>query len=150
MIEIKKPEQIKLKGNQLLITLNRYEDDFKTKNGVVVYKKGMMKYYQKVVAIGSVVDRMGEIKVGDTVILNANSFARIAHSWEEEEIKQQNKDLGNDKVSNVNAVKDKLSMIYKFDEIDIDGKMYAFIYDSDIKCGIDNPEELEYAPDRIG
>ena len=40
-------------------------------------------------------------------------------------------------------------MIYKFDEIDIDGKMYAFIYDSDIKCGIDNPEELEYAPDRI-
>ena len=149
MIEIKKPEQIKLRGNQLLITLNRYEDDFKTKNGVVVYKKGMMKYYQKVVAIGGVVDRMGEIKVGDTVILNSDSFFRISHTWEEEEIKQQNKDLGNDKVSNVNAVKDKLSMIYKFDEIDIDGKMYAFIYDSDIKCGVSNPEELEYAPDRI-
>ena len=56
----------------------------------------------------------------------------------------------NDKVSNVNAVKDKLSMIYQFNEIDIDGKIYAFVYDNDIKCGINNPIELEYAPDRIG
>ena len=36
MIEIKKPEQIKLRGNQLLITLNRYEDDFKTKIRVMI------------------------------------------------------------------------------------------------------------------
>ena len=150
MIEIKSPEQIKLKGNQLLVTLNRYEEDFKTKDGLVVYKKGMMKYYQKIVAIGGVVERMGEFKVGDTVIFNSESFARIAHTWEEEEDKQQNKDLMNDKISNVNAVKDKLSMIYQFNEIDIDGKIYAFVYDNDIKCGINNPIELEYAPDRIG
>ena len=147
MLNIKRIEDIKLKGNQLLVTMNKYEKDFKTKSGLVVYLKGMMKYYQKVVAIGPVIQRLGEINVGDTVIFNSNAFAKIAHSWEEEEMKQQNKDLGNDKVTNVNAIKDKMSMIYQFDEIVIGGVTYALMYDQDIKCVILNPEEYEYAPD---
>lgn len=147
MIDIKSPEQIKLRGNQILVTLNRYEEDYKNKSGVIVFLKGTMKYYQKIVAIGDVVKRMGEYEVGDTVIFKSDAFARLAHSWEEEEVKQQNKDMMNDKVSNINAVKDKMSMIYKFNEIEIGGKLYAFMYDTDIMCGIKDPIELEYAPD---
>ena len=40
-----------------------------------------------------------------------------------------------------------MSMIYKFNEIEIGGKLYAFMYDTDIMCGIKDPIELEYAPD---
>lgn len=146
MLLIEDPKKVKLKGNQLLITLNRYEKDFKTKNGLIVFPKGMMKNYQKVISIGGIVERTGDIHVGDTVFLNQGGFAKIAHEWESTEYKKAHKDFANDAVADVEALKDKMSMVYMFDELYIDGKMYALIYDQDVKCIIDDPKELEYAP----
>lgn len=146
MLNIKSPESIRLKANQLLITMNRYTEDFKTKSGYIKFPKGMMKNYQKVVNISPMVERQGDIKVGETIMLNPNGYARVYHEWQEEEMRKAHKDI-NDVETNIEAAKDKMSLLYSFDEVVINGEKYAVIYDSDVKYIIPNPEELEYAPD---
>lgn len=146
MLNIKDVKSIRLRANQLMITLDRYESDFKTKSGYIKFPKGMMKNYQKVVNVSPMVERQGDIKVGDIIMLNPNGYARVFHQWEEEEMKKAHKDI-NDVETNVEAAKDKMSLIYSFDEVRVNGKLYAIIYDSDVKYIVDNAEELEYALD---
>lgn len=148
MLNIENTDCVLLKGNQLLITMNRYEKDFKTKNGVVLFPKGMMKNYQTVKAIGGIVERQGDIHVGDIIHLNQGGFGKIAHEWESTEYKKMHKDFANDAVADVEALKDKMAMTYMFDELYIGGEMYALVFDQDIKCVLDpkKVKELEYAP----
>ena len=146
MLNIKDVKSIRLRANQLLITMNRYDKDFKTKSGYIKFPKGMMKNYQEVVCISPMVERSGDVKVGDTIMLNPNGYARVYHEWQEEEMKKAHKDI-NDVETNIEAAKDKMAMLYSFDEVKVNGKTYAVIYDNDIKYIVDSPEEFEYAPD---
>ena len=47
--------------NNILTTMNKYEKD-EYENGIIIYKKGDLKEYQEVIAVGSTVR---DIKIGD-------------------------------------------------------------------------------------
>lgn len=55
----------------IVTTANRFEKDM-TDGGLIIAKKGDLKLWQKVVAIGSSVR---DIKVGDMVMINADHYA---------------------------------------------------------------------------
>jgi hypothetical protein len=54
----------------VIVTGNKYEKDEK-ENGLIVAKKGDLKLYQTVIAVGPVVR---EIKVGDKVMINPDGY----------------------------------------------------------------------------
>lgn len=68
MLHIKK---IKPLFNHLLLTADRFEKDV-VESGIIVAKKGDLKLWQTVVAIGSTVR---DIKVGDQVMIIPDHFA---------------------------------------------------------------------------
>lgn len=68
MLHIKK---IKPMFNHLLLTADRFEKDV-VESGIIVAKKGDLKLWQTVVAIGSTVR---DIKVGDQVMIIPDHFA---------------------------------------------------------------------------
>ena len=68
MLHIKK---IKPMFNHLLLTADRFEKDV-VESGIIVAKKGDLKLWQTVVAIGSTVR---DIKVGDKVMIIPDHFA---------------------------------------------------------------------------
>lgn len=63
---------------KIVTTCNRYEEDQRTKGGVVLSSKrrGALKEYQTVVAVGS---NSGGIKEGDLVLINPSRYARFKH-----------------------------------------------------------------------
>lgn len=63
--------EIKPLYNALVTTGNVYDKDVK-ENGIIVVKKGDLKLYQTVIAVGSTVR---DIKVGDQVMINPMNYA---------------------------------------------------------------------------
>ena len=68
MLHIKK---IKPLFTNILVTGNKYEKDEK-QNGLIIAKKGDLKLYQEVLAVGSMVR---DIKVGDWIMINPKNYA---------------------------------------------------------------------------
>ena len=68
MLHIKK---IKPLFTNILVTGNKYEKDEK-QNGLIIAKKGDLKLYQEVLAVGSMVR---DIKVGNWVMVNPKNYA---------------------------------------------------------------------------
>jgi len=68
MLHIK---EIKPLFTNILTTGNKYEKDEKH-NGLIIAKKGDLKLYQEVMAVGSMVR---DIKVGDKVMINPKQYA---------------------------------------------------------------------------
>ena len=67
MLHIK---EIKPLFTNILVTGNEYEKDEK-ENGLIVAKKGDLKLYQTVLAVGSMIR---DIKVGDQVMINPDGY----------------------------------------------------------------------------
>ena len=67
MLKIK---EIKPLFTNILVTGNEYEADEK-ENGLIVAKKGDLKLYQTVLAVGNMIR---DIKVGDQVMINPNEY----------------------------------------------------------------------------
>jgi hypothetical protein len=72
MLKIK---EIKPLFTNILVTGNVYEQDEK-ENGLIVAKKGDLKLYQTVLAIGSMIR---DIKVGDQVMINPKDYAKTQY-----------------------------------------------------------------------
>lgn len=122
--------KIKPLFDHLLITADRFEKDM-VHNGVILAKKGDLKLWQTVVAVGSVVR---DIKVGDKVMINPNDFA----------VKKYNKnsvqnDLDNNPVITYN---------FPFETVDDEKgnpKDYLYISDRNVKYvfeGIEKDDSL--------
>lgn len=60
----------------MITTATKFDKDDK-QNGVITAKKGDLKLYQRVVAVGSMVR---EFKVGDLVMINAENYAKKKYS----------------------------------------------------------------------
>lgn len=73
MLRIRK---IKPTYTTVITTAIKFDKDDR-QNGVIMAKKGDLKLWQKVVAIGSMVK---EFKVGDLVMINAANYARKKYS----------------------------------------------------------------------
>lgn len=67
MLKIK---EIKPLFTNILVTGNEYEKDEK-ENGLIIAKKGDLKLYQTVLAVGSMIR---DIKVGDQVMINPDGY----------------------------------------------------------------------------
>ena len=122
--------KIKPLFDHLLITADRFEKDM-VHSGVILAKKGDLKLWQTVVAVGSVVRG---IKVGDKVMINPNDFA----------VKKYNKnsvqnDLDNNPVITYN---------FPFETVDDEKgnpKDYLYISDRNVKYvfeGIEKDDSL--------
>lgn len=122
--------KIKPLFDHLLITADRFEKDM-VHSGVILAKKGDLKLWQTVVAVGSVVR---DIKVGDKVMINPNDFA----------VKKYNKnsvqnDLDNNPVITYN---------FPFETVDDEKgnpKDYLYISDRNVKYvfeGIEKDDSL--------
>lgn len=68
MLHIRK---IKPLFTNILVTGNKYENDEK-QNGLIIAKKGDLKLYQEVLAVGSMIK---DIKVGDWIMINPKNYA---------------------------------------------------------------------------
>ena len=118
--------KIKPLFNHLLITADRFEKDM-VHSGVILAKKGDLKLWQTVVAVGSVVR---DIKVGDKVMINPNDFA----------VKKYNKnsvqnDLDNNPVITYN---------FPFETVDDEKgnpKDYLYISDRNVKYVFEGTEK---------
>lgn len=73
MLRIKK---IKPTYTTVITTATKFDKDDK-QNGVITAKKGDLKLYQRVVAVGSMIK---EFKVGDLVMINAANYAKKKYS----------------------------------------------------------------------
>jgi len=60
----------------VITTATKFDKDDK-QNGVITAKKGDLKLYQRVVAVGSMIK---EFKVGDLVMINAANYAKKRYS----------------------------------------------------------------------
>ena len=72
MLKIK---SIKPMFDSLVTTMNKYEEDG-YENGVIVKQAGVLKEYQKVIAVGPAVRN---IEVGDMVMINPTRYAKMKH-----------------------------------------------------------------------
>ena len=72
MLKIK---SIKPMFDSLVTTMNKYEEDG-YENGVIVKQAGVLKEYQKVIAVGPAVRN---IEVGDKVMINPIRYAKMKH-----------------------------------------------------------------------
>jgi co-chaperonin GroES (HSP10) len=126
--------KIKPLFDHLLITADRFEKDM-VHSGVILAKKGDLKLWQTVVAVGSVVR---DIKVGDKVMINPNDFA----------VKKYNKNSVQNDLDN-NPV---LTYNFPFETIDDEKgepKDYLYISDRNVKYvfeGMEKDESLLILP----
>lgn len=124
MIKVKR---IKPMFTAIITTMNIYEEDTVTKGGIYdpSKKKGTIKEYQKVVAIG---DSVRSIKVGDLVSIDPTRFAVKKH---------QDNSIKTD-IEGSNPV-----LEYRFDIVEMDDKNYLLLQDRDIQFIIEDYEEVE-------
>lgn len=118
--------KIKPLFDHLLITADRFEKDM-VHSGVILAKKGDLKLWQTVVAVGSVVR---DIKVGDKVMINPNNFA----------VKKYNKNSVQNDLDN-NPV---LTYNFPFETVDDEKgnpKDYLYISDRDVKYVFEGMEK---------
>lgn len=108
--------------NHLVTTMDKYEDDKKV-NGVYIERRsGVVKEYQRVVAVGPLVKG---IEVGDTVFINPKRYAVVQHK--EGSLKD-------------GVIKDNPVVSYKFDKVEIEGVEHLLLTDSDIRFVADIEE----------
>ena len=120
--------KIKPLFDHLLITADRFEKDM-VHSGVILAKKGDLKLWQTVVAVGSVVR---DINVGDKVMINPNDFA----------VKKYNKNSVQNDLDN-NPV---LTYNFPFETIDDEKgepKDYLYISDRNVKYVFEGTEKEE-------
>lgn len=121
-------KKIKPMFTSLITTMDKYEEEVKTADGLVDTTKqvGGLKEYQKVLAIG---DSVRGIKVGDLVCVNPARFAVRKHQ------------AGSLKDG---IVTDNPVTTYNFDVIEMDGEQCLLLQDRDIDFII---EDYEVVPD---
>ncbi len=121
-------KKIKPMFTSLITTMDKYEEEIKTTEGLVDTTKqvGGLKEYQKVLAIG---DSVRGIKVGDLVCVNPSRFAVRKHQ------------AGSLKDG---IVSDNPITTYNFDVIEMDGEQCLLLQDRDIDFII---EDYEVVPD---
>jgi hypothetical protein len=121
-------KKIKPMFTSLITTMDKYEEEIKTADGLVDTTKqlGGLKEYQKVLAIG---DSVRGIKVGDLVCVNPSRFAVRKHQ------------AGSLKDG---IVSDNPITTYNFDVIEMDGEQCLLLQDRDIDFII---EDYEVVPD---
>lgn len=120
--------KIKPLFDHLLITADKFEKDM-VHNGVILARKGDLKLWQTVVAVGSVVR---DIKVGDKVMINPNDFA----------VKKYNKNSVQNDLDN-NPV---LTYNFPFETVDDEKgepKDYLYISDRNVKYVFEGTEKEE-------
>lgn len=130
MIKVKK---IKPMFTALITTMNLYEEDGKTKGGLIdsTKQKGTVKEYQKVVAVGGSVR---DIKVGDMVCIDPTRFA----------VRKHDKNSIKTDIERGNPV-----LEYRFDLVEMDGEKYLLLQDRDIQFIIEDYEEVEVKTSNI-
>lgn len=111
----------------LITTMDLYKEDGVTKSGLIdsTKRKGTIKEYQRVIAVG---DSVRNIKVGDVVCINADRFAVKKH---------QDNSVKTD-IEGGNPV-----LEYRFDIVEMDSKNYLLLQDRDIQFIIEEYEEVE-------
>ena len=121
-------KKIKPMFTSLITTMDKYEEEVKTADGLVDANKqiGGLKEYQRVLAIG---DSVRGIKVGDLVCVNPSRFAVRKHQ------------AGSLKDG---IVTDNPVTTYNFDVIEMDGEQCLLLQDRDIDFII---EDYEVVPD---
>ena len=122
MLEVKKARPT---FNGVFVTYDRFEKDQFDKNGLLVFSKGTVKPWQRVVAVGPFVKT---VKEGDLVKVNLGRYA--IERYEENSIKRD--------------LMEKKIIGYKFPFEYIDGVKYMHIQDNDIMVIYDEAEEVEY------
>ena len=121
MIKVKK---IRPMFTKLITTANVYENN-EGEHGIISRKAGVLKEYQKVVAVGSTVRG---IEVGDMVLINPTRYAIK---------KRPDNSITND-IEGGNPV-----LSYSFDYVDIDGTPHLMLEDRDIDYVIEDYEEVD-------
>ena len=99
--------------NNILTTMNKYEKD-EYENGIIIYKKGDLKEYQEVIAVGPTVRN---INVGDKVMINPIRYAIKKHK---------------DGSLKDGIITDNPVVEYNFNVIKVDGDNCLLLYDQDV------------------
>lgn len=107
----------------LITTMDQYENDV-VENGLIRVKKGTIKEYQTVLAVGSCVR---EVKEGDIILIDPKNYRRMKH--QEGSLKD-------------GIITDNMVVAYDFDIMEIDGKPVLYLQDRDVKGVIEESEEL--------
>ena len=125
-----KIKKIKPTFNNIITTMDVYEEDVTSQAGLIDTKKqqGTVKEYQKVIAVGSCVR---DINVGDLVCINPTRYGQ--KEFKEGTLK--------DGVISHNAV-----IKYNFNVLEIDGKQCLFLQDRDIDFVIEDYEDEPELP----
>lgn len=125
-----KLKKIKPTFNNIITTMDIYEEDVISEGGLIDTKKqqGTVKEYQKVLSVGSCVR---DIKEGDLVCINPTRYGQ--REFKEGTLK--------DGIISHNAV-----IKYNFNVIEIDGKSCLFLQDRDIDFVIEDYEEDDPVP----
>lgn len=124
MLHIKK---VKPLFNSLITTGDKFEKD-QRENGLITAKKGDLKLWQKVVAVGSVVR---DIEVGDMVMINPYNYA----------VRKYDKNSLQNDMDNNPTIKYQFNWVVMDDE-DGHPKDYLLLSDRDIQYVIEG-EEVE-------
>ena len=124
MLHIKK---VKPLFNSLITTGDKFEKD-QRENGLITAKKGDLKLWQKVVAVGSVVR---DIEVGDMVMINPYNYA----------VKKYDENSLQNDMDNNPIIKYQFNWVVMNDE-DGHPKDYLLLSDRDIQYVIEG-EEVE-------
>lgn len=125
-----KLKKIKPTFNNIITTMDIYEEDVISEGGLIDTKKqqGTVKEYQKVLSVGSCVR---DIKEGDLVCINPTRYGQ--REFKEGTLK--------DGIISHNAV-----IKYNFNVVEIDGKSCLFLQDRDIDFVIEDYEEDDSTP----
>jgi hypothetical protein len=124
MQERLKVKKIKPMFTSLITTMDSYEADVLNEAGLIdtTKRKGTLKEYQTVVAIGSAVR---DIKVGDLVCINPIRFAEKKHT------------PGSLKDG---IITDNPTVNYRFDVVELDDIPHLLLRDTDISFVVDEYE----------
>ena len=125
-----KIKKIKPTFNNIITTMDVYEEDVTSQAGLIDTKKqqGTVKEYQKVIAVGSCVR---DVNVGDLVCINPTRYGQ--KEFKEGTLK--------DGIISHNAV-----IKYNFNVLEIDGKQCLFLQDRDIDFVIEDYEDEPELP----
>ena len=126
MLKIK---TIKPMFDSLVTTMNKYEED-DYENGVIVKQAGVLKEYQKVIAVGPAVRN---IEVGDMVMINPIRYAKMKHK--EGSLKK-------------GVITDNPVIGYEFKTVTINDEECLYLQSQDIMYSFEG-EEVEDKKDNI-
>lgn len=129
MLEIKKIKPI---GSQVLVTRNLYGWDDFNENGIIIHKRGDLKHYQQVLAVG---DDVKFVKPGDTVAINFYKYCQF------EDDPNSVKVNGSNKIVSINL-----------NQVELDGEdgepvVCALIDQRDVQYILEDYKEVTYSED---